>query len=35
MNTLIRMLALLLSLFALSILAAQSPIIWTGGITVE
>ena len=35
MNTLIRMLALILSLFALSILAAQSPIIWTGGITVE
>ena len=35
MNTLIRMLALLLSLFAQSILAAQSPIIWTGGITVE
>lgn len=35
MNTLPRTLALLISLFALSALAAQSPILWTGGITLE
>jgi hypothetical protein len=35
MNTLTRTLALLISLFALSALAAQSPILWTGGITLE
>jgi len=35
MNTLTRTLILLLSLSVLPALAAQSPIIWTGGITLE
>jgi len=35
MNTLTRTLILLLSLPVLPALAAQSPIIWTGGITLE